>query len=116
MILRTASFIFLFLSAVFAPWPVTVGVAIVFAALFSWFWEMVIIGFLLGAMYGFSKGQSGFLFSFFVSVFIAVFFVEESVKRFIEGKNFISYAFTALSGGISSVLLWLIFRAVIYYV
>ena len=116
MILRIASFILLFLSAVFAPWPVTVGVAVIFAALFSWFWEIVIIGFLLGAIYGFSKGQSGLLFSFFVSIFAAVFLVEESVKQFIEGKNIVSYVLIAISGGISSVLLWLIFRAVINYV
>ena len=113
--LRIVSFIALFLAAVFAPWPVTALMAVVLMAVFSWFWEPILIGFLLGAEYEFSNDH-GFLFVFFISSFIVAFFTEECIKRFIEGKNIISYFLVAFSGGAVIALLWTIFKIIIHYV
>ncbi len=113
MILRITSFIVLFLSAVFAPWQITAGMATILIAAFPRFWEAIPVGFLIGAIYGFPKGESGFLFAFFVSIFALAFFIEEYFKRFIQGRNIISYALIAFSGGSLISLLWLVFKIVI---
>lgn len=112
-ILRIVSFAVLFFSVVFLPWPVTVGLAVIATTLFSWFWEAVITGILLGALYGFSK-DSKFLFAFFIFGSAMVLFFEEYLKRLIQGENIISYAIIAFSGGLLFILLWIIFKIAIY--
>lgn len=112
-ILRIAFFIVLFLSVIFLPWFITLGLAIIATTLFSWFWEIVIIGILLGALYDFSK-DSKLLFIFFIFGSAMVLFFEEYLKRLIQGKNIISYAIIAFSGGALLTLLWIIFKIAIY--
>ncbi len=114
--LRIASFIALFFSAVSMPWTITAGLTIISIAIFSWFCEAVVISFLLGSIYGFSGKDGGFLFAFFVLALAADLFTEEYFKKFIQGKNLISYALVIFSGGILTALFWLIFRIIIHYV
>jgi hypothetical protein len=113
MILRIIFLIILLLSAMFAPWQITAGMATVLMAAFSRFWEAIPVGFLVGAIYGFPRGESGFLFAFFVSIFALAFIIEEYFKRLAQGRNIISYALIAFSGGILISLLWLVFKIVI---
>ena len=112
VILRIASFISLLLAAVFLPWPVAAGLAAVFMAAFSWFWEAAIVGFLLGSIYGFSGGS--LFFAFFVSSFVASLLVEEYFKNLFQGKNIISYVIIFFSGGAAIVLFWLAFKLMLY--
>ncbi len=112
--LRILSFIILILSAIFTSWPVTAALAVFLAASFSVFWEMILAGFLLGAIYGFPEGGSGFLFSFFVLSFSAAFIIEEFLKRFIRERSIFSSLFVALIGAIVIALLWLIFKIILY--
>lgn len=114
MILRILSSIILILSAIFAPWPVTAALAVLFAASFSLFWEMIIAGLLLGAVYGLPGGESGFLFTFFIVSFTAAFVIEEFLKRFTREQNIFSSFFIALAGGITIALLWMIFKITLY--
>ncbi len=114
LVLRIISFIVLFLSVIFAPWPVVAALAVLLAASFSLFLEMIIVGLLLGVIYGFSGGESGFLFTFFVVSFAAAFIIEEFLKRFIREKNILSSFFIAFVGGITIVLSWLIFNITLY--
>jgi hypothetical protein len=109
LILRIISFIILFLSVAFLPWPVTVALTLMAIAVFPWFWEAVIMGIFLGAMYG-----SESLFAFFIFSLTMVFFVEEYLKSIIQGQNIISRAIIILSGGMLFFLLWLIFNLVIH--
>lgn len=109
MLIRIISFVALFLSAVFLPWPVLMGMTTIAIATFYWFWEAIVIGFLLGAACGFPSG-SDFLFAFFASSFIIVLLIEEYLKRLIQGQNIVSRAIIALSGGAAFALLWLIFN------
>lgn len=112
LVLRISSFIVLLLLAVFAPWFLVAGAALVAAAVFPWFWENIVIGFLLGSIYGFSGGS--LLFAFLASGFTASFLVEEYSKRLIEGKNALSYALIVFSGGIAIFLFWLAFKIALY--
>ncbi len=112
-ILRISSFIVLLLLAVFAPWFLVAGLALIAAAVFPWFWENIVIGFLLGSVYGFSGGGS-LLFAFLASGFIISFLVEEYSTRLIEGKNVLSYALIVLCGGIAIFLFWLAFKIALY--
>lgn len=114
MILRIAFSIILFLSVIFAPWPVTAALAVLLAASFLLFWEMIIAGLLLGAIYGFSRGESGFLFAFFVVSFTVAFIIEEFLKRFIRERSIFSSLFVATIGGIAITLLWVIFKITLY--
>ena len=114
MIFRIAFSIILFLSVIFAPWPVTAALAVLLAASFSLFWEMIIAGLLLGVIYGFPKGGSGFLFAFFVVSFTAALIIEEFLKRFIRERSIFSSLFIALIGGIAVALLWVIFKITLY--
>ena len=114
MILRIASFIILFLSVIFAPWPVAAALAVLLAASFPLFWEMIIAGLLLGAIYGLPKGGSGFLFAFFVVSFTAALVIEKFLKRFIRERSIFSSLFVALAGGITVALLWVIFKITLY--
>ena len=114
MIFRIASFIVLILSTVFAPWPVTAGLAVLSAALFPWFWEMVVVGLLLGVLYGFPAGGSGFLFAFFVSSFSVSLLAEEYLKKFISERSIISSVFITIAGGIVIALLWIILQTTLY--
>ncbi len=114
MILRIVSSIILFLSVIFAPWPVTAALAVLLAALFSLFWEMIIAGLLLGAIYGFPKGGSGFLFAFFIVSFTAALIIEEFLKRFIRERSIFSSLFVAIIGGIVIALFWIIFKITLY--
>lgn len=116
LILRIISFIVLFLSAVFFPWPATVGLAALFMAIFSWYWEAVFISFFLGAIYGFSKDGVNFLPAFFLVVLTAALFAEECFKNFIQGKNIISRGLVAFGGGFLIFLFWLIFKIFLHYV
>jgi len=112
-ILRIAFLIVLFLSVIFLPWFVTLGLAIIATTLFLWFWEIIIIGILLGALYSFSK-DSKFLFTFFIFGPAMILFFEEYLKQIIQGKNIISYAIIAFSGGVLLIALWIIFKIAIY--
>ncbi len=112
LVLRISSFIVLLLLTVFAPWFIVVGAALVAAAVFPWFWENIVIGFLLGSIYGFSGGA--LLFSFLVSGLIISFLTEEYSKQIIEGKNILSYVLIMFSGGIAIFLLWLAFKIFLY--
>lgn len=114
MIFRIASSIVLFLSVIFAPWPAVAALAVLLAAPFSLFLEMIIAGLLLGAIYCFSRGGSGFLFAFFVASFTIAFIIEEFLKRFIREKSILSSFFIAFVGGIAIVLLWVIFKITLY--
>ena len=114
LILRIASSIILFLSIIFAPWPVTAALAVLLAASFSLFWEMIIAGLLLGAIYGLPKGGSGFLFTFFIVSFTAAFIIEEFLKRFIRERSIFSSLFVAFVGGIVVALFWVIFKITLY--
>ncbi len=113
LILRISSFIVLLLLTVFAPWFIVVGAALVAAAIFPWFWENIVIGFLLGSIYGFSGGGA-LLFSFLVSGLIISFLTEEYSKQIIGGKNVLSYTLIMLSGGVAIFLLWLAFKIFLY--
>jgi len=113
LVLRISTFIVLLLLTVFAPWFLVVVAALVAAAVFPWFWENIVIGFLLGSIYGFSGGGS-LLFAFLASGFTASFLVEEYSKRLIEGKNALSYALIVFSGGIAIFLFWLAFKIAVY--
>ncbi len=116
IILRIISFIVLFLGIVFLPWPVMAGLAAVFMAIFSWYWEAVFISFFLGSVYGFEKSNASLLFVFFVFSLTLALFIEEYFKNFIQGNNFLSHALVALSGGGLIFLFWVIFKILLYYV
>lgn len=113
IILRIAAFIILFFSVVFLPWPVTAFLTIMAITVFSWFWEAVIIGILVGGMYAFSNGSES-LFSFFTLSFTAVLFAEEYLKQLVQGKNIVPRAIVAICGGASFVLLWLALNFINY--
>ncbi len=110
VILRIISFIILFLGVVFLPWPVVAGLAAVFMAIFSWYWEAVFIGFFLGSVYGFEKSNAGLLFIFFVFSLTLALFAEEYFKNLIQGKNIVSRGLVAFSGSCLIFLFWLIFK------
>ncbi len=115
IILRIISFIVLFLGIVFLPWPITVGLAAVFMAVFSWYWEAVLIGFFLGSVYGFSEKNASLLFVFFVFSLASALFAEEFFKNLIQGKNIISRGLVAFSGGCLIFLFWAIFKIFFHY-
>ncbi|OHA15365.1 MAG: hypothetical protein A3A10_01425 [Candidatus Tagabacteria bacterium RIFCSPLOWO2_01_FULL_42_9] len=108
------AFAILSLSAAFLPWPVVLFLAVFFIALFSWFWEAIIIGFLLASFYGLSGGESGFLPAFFVLSFGVALFIEEYFKVVLERKKILSFGVIIASGGISVFLLWLLFELTLY--
>lgn len=113
-ILRITSFIVLFLSVAFFPWPVTAGLAVIAMALFSWPWEIIIIGFLLGAVYGF-ENKGIFIFLFFVLSFSISLLGEECFKKFIQGENIISRILAVFSGASIIVFFWLFLKISILY-
>jgi len=115
VILRIASFIVLFLGIVFLPWPLTVGLAAIFMAVFSWYWEAVFIGFFLGSVYGFSESNASLLFVFFVFSLTLALFAEEYFKNLIQGKNIISRSLVAFSGSCLIFLFWAIFKILSHY-
>ncbi len=114
MILRILSFIVLFLSAMFLPWPVAMILTAGLMAAFSWFAEAIIIGFLLGVLYSFQNGDSGFLFSFFAASPIIALLVEEFFKQFVQKKGVLSRFIIFLIGAISILLLWVIFKTALH--
>ena len=114
LILRIASFIILIVSAVVAPWFVTATLAVIAMTLFSWFYEAVAVGFLLGAVYGFS-GKGVYLFAFFPASFTISLFIEERSKNFFQRKNIISRTLIVFSGALSVILLWFGFEKVLFY-
>jgi hypothetical protein len=115
IILRIISFIVLFLGIVFLPWPVVAGLAAIFIAIFSWYWEAVFMGFLLGSVYGLEKSDASLLFVFFTFSLTTVLFAEEFFKNLIQGKNIISRAIVAFGGGCLLFLFWLIFKIFLYH-
>ena len=115
IILRIISFIVLFLGIVFLPWPVVAGLAAVFMAIFSWYWEAVLIGFFLGSVYGLEKGNASLLFVFFVFSLTLALFAEEFFKNLIQGKNIISRGLVAFSGSFLIFLFWVIFKILTHY-
>jgi len=106
IIWRVISFIFLFLSAAMAPWPVAAGLAAVFFAIFPWFWEAVIASFFLGVIYDFSKGPK-LVFLFFLLSFCSALFAEEYLKSITENKNILSRIIAALLGATVMFSFWL---------
>lgn len=115
IILRITSFIILFLGIVFLPWPVVAGLAAIFIAIFSWYWEAVFIGFFLGSVYGFSEKNTSLLFVFFVFSLTSALFAEEFFKNLIQGKNIISRSLVAFSGSCLIFLFWAIFKILSHY-
>ena len=116
LILRIISFIILFLVIVFLPWPAVAGLAVIFMAVFSWYWEAVFIGFFLGSVYGLEKSNASLLFVFFALSLTITLFSEEFFKNLIQGKNIISRAIVAFGGGFLIFLFWIIFKIFLHYV
>ncbi len=102
-------------SAVVAPWFVTALFAIIAITLFSWFYEAVAVGFLLGAVYGFS-GKGVYLFAFFPVSFTVALFIQERSKNFIQRKNIISRTLIVFSGAFSIIFLWFVFKEALFYI
>lgn len=116
LIPRIISFIVLFFSVIFFPWPYVAGLSIILMAIFPWFWEAILIAILLGALYTSPKGYSKFFFIFFAASFILTFFFMECFKRFFEGRNVISYILIVLSGAVPFAFIWFVFKTLLEYV
>lgn len=80
MIKRIIADIILFLSIFFAPWYIAVGLGVLFVILFHRFWEVLVAGLFLDALYSIS--DSGLLsrFGIFTFLFLLFLLIVEKIK------------------------------------
>ncbi|NOY35733.1 MAG: hypothetical protein GXP44_02345 [bacterium] len=81
MMKRIIADIVLFLSVFFAPWYFTALLAFLFVVLFPKFWEAVLAGLFLDAMYGGETAGVYGRFGLFTAISAIVVFAIERVKR-----------------------------------
>lgn len=113
LVSRILSFVILVVCVAMAPWYIVAALLVVAISFFSWFWEAIVIGYILGAVYGFS-GRGLYLFVFFPVSFTIVLFFEERLKNFFQRRNFVSRAIIVFSGALSVVVLWIIFEKALF--
>ncbi len=81
MIKRIFADIILFASLVFAPWYVTAGLAVVGLVLFRKFWEIIIMGFLIDALYSLPDARIIGRFGFFTIIGAILFLTADAIKK-----------------------------------
>lgn len=113
--LRILSFVILAVCVVMAPWYIVAALLVIAISFFSWFWEAIAIGYILGTVYGFS-GKGLYLFIFFPVSFAIVIFFEEQLKNFFQRRNFVSRAIIIFSGALSAAILWIIFEEALFLI
>ncbi len=87
MVLRLALFLVLIFSAFFLPLPIVLFLFAVLAAIFSGFWESILVGIILDSLYFSPVLFSKFNFGFFTISFIFLVFVLEKFKYLVQTKN-----------------------------
>ncbi len=95
---RISAFIALLFSSIFLPLPFTIGLFVILSVFFHGFWEAILAGVFLDALYPSPNFLSGLHLGFFTVAFIMTLVFVMVLKNIIQGQNLFSKIIIAVFG------------------
>ncbi|MCF7835988.1 MAG: hypothetical protein K9M15_02610 [Candidatus Marinimicrobia bacterium] len=105
--LRIISLLFLLAGSIFLPLPVVLVVFVLCSSFFQSFWEGVLVGFLLDAVYP-QVFVFDFNFSFFSLSFVVFILLADKMKNLIHNKGMLSRLIVSVCGGLFFYFIFLL--------